>query len=355
MNQNMFHKHRNYLRRLSSFAAQPPVDEHRDGGKVLIHPETFETLSKAGAVNKDAYDTNEDVPRGHAIYVSPRSDGTSYVKMASLPQTDIEKRDSPNLAFDVRSELLPNLFKSLHHLFREHKGLDYSENPTMLGDTQTTNSLGQTTTNYIIPYIKKNRSNFTGDTTTTIKASGRYRTEEELKNGLHQLFSGLLLHSLRKLPDYIPIKDYLQENYLVKPRQEHEHHIHINQDIKEPSEKHAYAESIVRQYSPILRDYIHEILNSKDKEDVLSLSEFIKQSGHVSPELGGLLAEIITEDPHYDIYNQTISSIKKDNQEQEEQEKALAETQAKENKEYLAKKAQETLRKYGPSVRRGNN
>lgn len=350
----MFHKHRNYLRRLSSFAAQPSVDEHQDGGKVLIHPQTFETLSKAGSVNKDAYDTNEDVPLGHAIYVSPRSDGTSYVKMASLPQTDIEKRDSPDLAFDVTSELLPNLFKSLHHLFRGHKALDYSENPTMLGDTQHTNSLGQTTTNYIIPYIKKNRSNFTGNTTTTIKASGTYRTEEELKNGLHQLFSGLLLHSLRKLPDYIPIKDYLQENNLVKPREKHEHNIHINQDIKEPSEKHAYAESIVRQYSPILRDYIHQILNSKD-EEVPSLPDFIKQSNHVSPELGGLLAEIISEDPHYGVYNQTISNIKEDNREQEEQEKASAEKQAKENKEYLDKKAQETLRKYRPSVRRRNS
>lgn len=315
--QNMLHKHRNYIKRLSSFP-----ENTVPGRKTYVHPDD-EPHVNIHSGNRQEYEFSPDVPLGHQIHIVAGGDGQTSrqpsgqarrtVQILPITRNGIEKKNTFKGQFDVTQELLPNLFKGLHHLYKNHPTLTYEDTPHLLGDSFSHGHVKEK--NKLVPFVERYFSSTINEPMTSIKAGNHYDNQQELEKGLHQIFSGLILHKLRDLPKDSVIRYYLQDEDMLKERDDSEEHIPFfrghgrmisdfknNPGAKEEARaNHTYSESILRQYSPILRDYISHIFSTKDSKEILPLANFIENYSSVNPDLRAMLSELFAGNPELQV------------------------------------------------------
>lgn len=254
--------------RLSKFPATPPspIDLYK------VHPETLDNIPSSTRIEHQA---DSDVPRGHSVGITlPNALEPNYI--ISLDKLIQKKGRQFDPAFDalkmyVPGHILGDTFKVLHHLFDGHSNL-FNNSRSLLDPTRYSSTER--------PSISRVQH------TNTFRVPNRFHSEQDIIEHMPKLFTTLMLDHLnsREIPFVHPGQDEIED--LGKLKRSDNSEIDIPKDEKHitdslPEGFPEKYDSMIREYAPILKDYVKHILEEKSPS---TLHDFI--GSHKSRNFG---------------------------------------------------------------------
>lgn len=240
-----------------------------------IHPETLETRPRS---TRQEYEADTNVPKGYTVGITTPDDrNPSYhgIHLDRLPHREGRQYDPSftNFSMFVPGHILSDTFKVLHHLFAGHSNL-FGEESQQLHNGRDK------------PDILRYPPTEEDDSFSIIHTPTVFKSKEDLIEHMPKVFTSLLLSNLNSRDNFFSHagQDEIEELGKLKRGEESETDIpeddesytrRIKDDVLE---KH---DSIIREYAPILKDYVKHILEEKSPS---TLHDFI--GSHKSRNFG---------------------------------------------------------------------